>query len=282
MSQNHAPQPVVLVPVHRPQPTPDEEFSLHRCGQVLGSHPIRIVHPDGLNLAAYRDLLPTAEPLPVPQDWMASITAYNRMMINPAFYRRLDHFSHALIHEPDALVMSDQLFYWCKQEYDYIGAPWFAGFHAASPEAPIVGVGNFGFSLINLASMMLFLDSNQRWISRISIAQEFLRKVIGRPSRYSFRFMIEAWGASGLMSRAHRLVDDNCDKFLSLQAPSSYPRLFRIADSASALRFSWEVNPARCSKLCESCAPFGTHAWAKYDRSFILSVLHHSSGAPSK
>lgn len=281
MNQTIRPHPVVVVPVHRQLPKPDEQFSLHRCGQVLGHHPIRIVHPDGLNLEHYTDLLPTAKPLPVPAAWMASIRAYNRMMINPAFYRKLDQFTHALIHEPDALVISDQIFYWCEQPFDYIGAPWFEGFDAATPGAPIIGVGNSGFSLINIRAIRLFLGSNQRWVSRTTIAKEFLKKILLRPSSYSLNFLMEALGSSGLLGGAHRLVSDNCDAFISLHASLSSSSLFRIADPVSALQFSWEVNPARCSELCDNRAPFGIHAWARYDRSFVLRMLRYSPNAPS-
>ena len=281
MIQISLPNPVVVVPVHRQQPTPDEQFSLKRCGQVLGSHPIRIVHPDGLNMEAYKDLLPTAKPLRVPAAWMASIRAYNRMMINPAFYRKLDQFSHALIHEPDALVISDQLFYWCEQSFDYIGAPWFEGFDAATPDAPIIGVGNSGFSLINIKAIRLFLHSNRRWISRMTIAKEFLKKILLRPSSYSLNFLMEALGSSGLLSGAHRLVYDNCDVFLMLHASLSSSPLLRVAEPESALQFSWEVNPIRCSELCDNRAPFGIHAWARYDRSFVLRMLRYSANAPS-
>ena len=281
MYQKPRPTPVVVVPVHRQQPTPDERFTLKRCDQVLGHHPIRIVHPDGLNLEAYKDLLPTAKPLPVPAAWMASIRAYNRMMINPAFFRKLDQFSHALIHEPDALVISDQLFYWCEQPFDYIGAPWFEGFDLATRDSPIIGVGNSGFSLINIGALSLLLDSDRRWVSRLTIFKQLSRKLLRRPTRYSAHVLIEALGSSGLLGGAHRLVDDNFDAFLSLHSPRSSLPLFRIADPVSALRFSWEVNPAKCSELCDIHVPFGIHAWARYDRHFILGMLRYSPDEPS-
>lgn len=279
MNKISPPNPVVVVPVHRPQPTPDEQFSLQRCGQVLSSHPICIVHPEGLNLEVYLSLLPTATLLTVPADWMSSIRAYNRMMINPAFYRKLDGFSHALTHEPDALVISDELLYWCEQPFDYIGAPWFDGFSAAAPDARIIGVGNSGFSLINIASIRIFLESKRRWISRLSIAQEMSRKLLRRPSRYSFHFLIEAFGSSGLLRGAHRLVDENCDVFLARHASGDFPLVWRIADLDAAVQFSWEVNPARCSELCDHRPPFGIHAWARYNRSFVLDMLRASPEA---
>jgi hypothetical protein len=269
-------KPVVLVPVHRPQPTPDEQFSLKRCGQLLGSHPIRIVHPDGLNLEAYRDLLPTAKPFSVPVAWMASIQAYNRMMINPAFYSQFDQFSHVLVHEPDALVISDQLIYWCEQPFDYIGAPWFLGTSAAAQDAPIIGVGNSGFSLIKIMAIRRLLESKHRWISRSLIAKELLRKFRRLPSRYSFAYLFGVLGYSGLLRGAHRVLDMHWDIFLSFHASSCFPLEFKIADPHSAMHFSWEVNPVRCAELCSNCPPFGIHAWARYNRAFVLNLLNYS------
>lgn len=268
------PNPVVLVPVHRSQPTLDEQFSLQRCGQVLRSHPIRIVHPAGLNLEYYRDLLPKAKPLPVPATWMASIRAYNRMMINPAFYRMLNQFSHALVHEPDSLVISDELYYWCEQPFDFIGAPWFEGFHAAASDAHIIGVGNSGFSLINIASICHLLESNHRWISRMLIAKEFSKKLFFHSCRYSSDFLAAAFGAAGLLSGAHKVLEENWDFFLLSYVHRVLPHAFKIADPQTALQFCWEVNPVKCSELCDQRPPFGLHAWSRYNRPFVMNMLN--------
>src|SRR5262249_21397293 len=40
--------------------------------------------------------------------------------------------------------------------YDYIGAPWFEGWERAPIDAPIIGVGNSGFSLLRLDSFRSF------------------------------------------------------------------------------------------------------------------------------
>ena len=276
-----SPNPVVVVPVHRPHPTPGEVFSLLRCGQVLGSHPICIVHPDGLNLEAYLDLLPTATPHPVPSVWMSSIRAYNRMMINPAFYRKLEQFTHALIHEPDALVLSDQLLYWCRNPYDYIGAPWFEGYSQATPEAPIIGVGNSGFSLINIEAVLRAFESNHRWISRHAVVNEFKRKLLHQPSCYSAKLLFSLLGPAGLLRGAHLSFNDNCDTFIASYMGGQKSFDFKIADVSAALRFSWEVNPAICAELCNQSSPFGIHAWAKYDRVFVEQLLSHYHATPS-
>jgi hypothetical protein len=277
MNCKDIPNPVVVVPVHRPKPTPDEQISLRRCFEVLSAHPIWIVHPEDLSLEPYQELLPSAVPLPVPTAWMGSIRAYNRMMINPTFYQMLAQFSHALIHEPDALVISDQLLFWCEQPYDYIGAPWFQGYHSATPDASIIGVGNSGFSLINLSAIRSAFNSNSRWISRMTIVKEITKKLLRRTSCYKTRFLLKAFGPDGLLRYAHRVVDSNCDLFISTSIPSVRADQFTVADVQAAVRFSWEVNPVKCAELCNNCPPFGVHAWSRYDRHFIERLLHSVS-----
>jgi hypothetical protein len=57
--------------------------------------------------------------------------------------------------------------------------------------------------------------------------------------------------------------------------PSLVPS-FRVAPISEALRFSWEVLPDRCFDLCEGRLPFGFHAWARYDREFLVPHLKAS------
>lgn len=273
MKQTNQPNPVVIVPVHRRYPTPDEQFSIKRCGQVLGSHSIWIVHPEGLSLTCYQELIPSARTLTVPAPWMASIRAYNQMMINPVFYSNLTGFTHVLIHEPDALVFSDKLLYWCNQPFDYIGAPWFEGFSVADAGAPIVGVGNSGFSLISLPAISRLFSGRRRWISRSEIASEFGRKLLRLPNHYPVSLLFRSLGKAGLMREAHRVVAENCDLFLARQFARSRLEGFALAGVEDALLFAWEVNPVQCYQLCNGRLPFGVHAWARYDRAFIERLL---------
>jgi hypothetical protein len=267
-------KPVVVVPVHRPEPTADEQFALRRCGSVLSAHSIRLVHPESLVLAPYRDLLPQASSQPVPDVWMATIRGYNRMMVNPAYYALFSDFSHMLIHEPDALVLRDELFFWCQKPFDYIGAPWFDGHSGANPSSPIVGVGNSGFSLIRVKPMTDLCMSRYRWLKRSWLFALLMRWLLRKPIPFPFTTLLKCFGQWGSLQGAHHLMNENCDVFLCRHAPSADP-YFRIAPVEEALRFSWEVNPATCQKLTSCKSPFGIHAWARYDRNLVNLLLHN-------
>lgn len=272
MAEISAPRPVVVVPVHRPTPSADEQFGLQRCGSLLANHPILLVHPLGLDLSAYRALLPQAQPKAVPPAWMASIRAYNRMLINPAFYSEFSAYTHLLIHEPDSLVLSDQLLNWCQAGHDFIGAPWFEAFDASTPAHQIVGVGNSGFCLLNIAAMLRVLTSKYRWLHRDKIVGDLMNKALGRPVPYNSQALFEGLSDAGCLSHAHQIMVQNFDFFLTCHFPSADPS-FRIATVEAALQFAWEVNPQICLELNDGHLPFGIHAWARYDRNFVESVL---------
>jgi hypothetical protein len=46
---------------------------------------------------------------------MASVQAYNKMMISPLVFNALDGYTHMILHEPDAIVIRDEIDYWCNQ-----------------------------------------------------------------------------------------------------------------------------------------------------------------------
>jgi hypothetical protein len=266
------PRPLVLIPVHRAEPNADEAFSIRRCGQILGKHDITFLLPLTLNASAYRSLIPQASVCRVPARWMSTIQQYNRMLVNPSFYCMFHGYTHLLIHEPDALVFRDQLLHWCDQPIDYIGAPWFEGFSNPAIDAPIIGVGNSGFSLIRLRAIKAFLVSTTRWISRKFVLRQILAVLRGQDCQYPLPSLLAMFGSAGSISGAHRVLEDHCDGFISEFSTKGTPLLV-IGSVEQALLFAWEVNPRHCFQLANGITPFGVHAWRRYDSSFILDCL---------
>ena len=263
-------RPVVLVPVHLERPTPAEVISLRQCGKIFRHREILIVARRGLDLGAYRELLTGASELRVEPHWMSSIQAYNRMMISPVIVRQLDGYTHMLVHEPDAIVFRDELDYWCGQTQDYIGAVWFEGFANAKPDAPVVGVGNSGFSLHRLSALRRLITSHQRWYTYRQAAKDFARGLQGNGLR--MRRGLKALGLAGQLRGAWRLYEGHCDIFWSSVVPQVDAE-FKVALVEDAVRFSWEVLPARCFQMTGGKLPFGIHAWSKYDLTFLLPYL---------
>jgi hypothetical protein len=225
-----------------------------------------LLAPEHLDLGAYRELLPSASDLRVKPQWMASIKAYNQMMISPLVFNALAGFTHMILHEPDAIVLRDEIDYWCSQPFDYIGAPWFQGWKDPTPDAPTIGVGNSGFSFYRLATSRRVTVSWRRWYPYSSVAKDLIQGLSGDRDR--LRRGLIGLGSGGLLRGAHKLFDEHCDIFWSFIVPK-LDTTFRIPPADIAVQFAWEVLPSRCMKMCRGRLPFGIHAWARYDYEFL-------------
>jgi hypothetical protein len=80
------PAPVVLVPVHKAEPTTLELISLRQCGRCLASRAIVVLAPAGLDLGHYRALMRITAEIRIEPHWMENIQAYNRLMVAPVGY----------------------------------------------------------------------------------------------------------------------------------------------------------------------------------------------------
>lgn len=264
--------PAILIPMHKQEPSLEEMTSLVQCQKVLGNYPIYLLHPQGMSTKTYEAIFPTLKTLTAPSKSMASITAYNSLMISPFIFNALASHSHILIHEPDAIVLKNDLHYWCEQNIDYIGAPWFSS--DAIEDLQLKATGNFGLSLINTNAVNTFFSNNPRWFSSSMIFRELIRGIRGKVG--AFDRALKSIGPSGKVSGAHRLYHDHCDIFWSYLAPKVAPD-FKVAPPEQSIRFSWETSPKKCLSICKGELPFGIHAWPKYDLE-LLQPLFIQSG----
>jgi hypothetical protein len=237
---------IVLLPVYRPQPTPDELVALRRCVAVLGRHPLVLVAPAGLDLAPYTRHGAFGEERFDPA-FFAGIASYNRLLLSAEFYARFQAHDYILVHQLDAFVFADRLDAWCAAGYDYVGAPWVGrslwrvALHVSRswpPSRPRLrglrdAVGNGGFSLRRVSSHLACLE----------------------------RFAAKA--------RSWRI---NEDYFWSLYAPGrGLP--FRIPPTQAALGFAFETRPAACLARTRGALPFGCHGWDRHDRAFWRPIF---------
>jgi len=254
----YEPTVIVLVFTHKPQLDWYEEISLRQCEKVLGGrHPIRLVCPEGLDVGAYLKFAPSLVPEFVPPRFLASIEAYNHFKISSWLYRRFQRFDFILTYELDAFVFRDELLDWCREGWDYIGAPWFEGWQEATPDSPFIGVGNSGFSLRRTKSCL-----------QISKAIEWIQRLLPRRLYHSekFRALIPNSRLTHLMKLAG-YTDQHEDDFWAGFVPKAYPD-FKIAPLEKAKLFSLEANARQILASGKAKLPFGCHAWHSCDSEF--------------
>ncbi|GAB4425876.1 MAG: hypothetical protein OHK0015_06280 [Chloroflexi bacterium OHK40] len=239
---------VVVIPVYRPAPTPDEAVAFARCLEILGRHPIVLVAPEGLALGAYT----TGRIVGVERfapGYFAGIAGYNRLLLDPRFYERFLAYRHLLIYQLDAFVFADRLAEWCAAGYDYVGAPW------------------VGRSLLRV-----MLHICRTWpLARPRLRG--LRNVVGNGG-LSLRDVSAHLESLALLGAKARRWDINEDYFWSLYVRWRRPA-FRIPDYRRALAFAFETEPAACLALNRGALPFGCHGWDRHGRGFWRPIFRH-------
>ena len=257
-------RPVVIIPTHKAIPLPEEVLSLRQCQKVLGARDIYLIIPQGMNSDAYKSILPNIKIHEVPEKSMSSHQAYNQLMISPDIFNFFSAYSHILIHEPDSIVLKDDLDFWCAKGFDYIGAPWFT----QNTEGAYIlqSTGNFGLSLLQTHSIRKLFHDNPRWYSATMIIRDMVRGLRGKEG--SLIRALKACGNAGRLSSAKDLYEGHCDIFWSYLIPR-VATSFNVAPPQDALHFAWETHLELCAKLSQNKLPFGIHAWAKHNPNFL-------------
>ena len=251
---------VVLVFTHKAEPDAYERLSFRQCFKVLGNHPIRLVCPKGMDVSVYRAMAPDVAPDFIDPKWFGTVRDYNLLKVLPWLYRRYAGYEFMLTYELDAWVFRDELLYWCDQGWDYIGAPWFKGFYSCSPDSPVSGVGNSGFSLRRIPKVLDVLGKLRR---------DKLRNLL----RDMVRCRRTLWDAAQTLASARLFYDpfrgwiDSDDLFWSIVVKGQFPS-FRIAPYEAARAFSFEANARRLYAECGEQLPFGCHKWAHLQPDF--------------
>jgi hypothetical protein len=256
----------VVVPMsNRARLTADEEISFKHLLHFLGRYDKFLVVPKSLNLRR-----PGFTSLSFADRFFGSVQAHRRLLFSARFYKAFSDYKFILIYHPDALVFSDQLDYWCKQDYDYIGAPW-----VKHKDAPYAGqsahegkVGNGGFALFKIESFLKIFYSKKYQVEpshywQLAKCQRSYWRQLQSVSKAYLKYLTIFNGARWEL----RSAQTNDDAFWANRA-SHYNPQFRIAPLQTALKFAFECVPRYCFELNNHSLPFGCHAWAKYDRQF--------------
>lgn len=255
---------VVLIFSHKGEISTYEQISLQQCQKVLGKYPIRLVCPRDISIDCYRHVVPSLEIDYVSPKWMSTYQMYNKLKTSPFLYKRYHNYEFMLTYELDAFVFRDELEYWCSQDYDYIGAPWFEGQHKATEDSFFAGVGNSGFSLRRVDQCLRSLYSFSYVYAPKDIWNHWLS--IGRPIRGAISVAKNSTITNNTFSLFNSYLGQE-DFFWGKHINQNFD-WFRIPPEQEAWKFSFEVNPKVLFERNNRQLPFGCHAWWKYDLDF--------------
>lgn len=254
----------VVIPVHKPVLSDDEEISLNACKRHLKDYDCYLVFPRGMNTDAYTAIFSDLLLQPVDPVWLSTVEQYNKMKLSISFYEKFVKYKFMLTYELDAYIFNANFDKAKVFSFDFIGAPFFEGFLAASSNASFTKGCNSGFSVRNIQTCMHVLRSLAKYEGHWT----FYKRTFARVPRFGYylnkftrgRYDIYINGVLGFHFDNHHINED-------IVWSQIVPRLFKtfaVADPKSALRFSFEHNPERLLELNGGELPLGCHAWNKY------------------
>jgi hypothetical protein len=261
---------IVLIPIYSENISRLELISLTQCKKILHNYKIQFIGPDRLQINNLND--------EVKKDiaafginryanrYFENAKSYNKLLISRQFYKQFEDYDYMLIYHLDAFVFKNDLDFWCRQGYDYIGAPWFKNYSYSTSYDPLVAVGNGGFSLRKISTFLKVLDTYQNIRPFAEYWKHFLemnwkgKTVHTIPFLFSFVFL----------NKFHHRFNDfphNEDFFWGIYADQRL-KWFAVPTPDVALGFAMEMHPRKCFELNKNQLPFGCHAWWKYDLDF--------------
>jgi hypothetical protein len=252
---------VILIIHHKPQLLWYEKIALLQCFRILGTHPIRLICPHGLDLTEHRAVVPELKADFIPAHCLATYEAFARRKVLPFLYRRYADYKFILMYELDAFVFRDALLEWCAKAWDYIGASWFEGYEEALPNAKPLGTGNGGFSLRRTKAMIRISQRLRYQQPAQDVVQAWRRGNI------SFGQLVAKLTVRNNFFAPFNDRHGPEDIFWCKVAPKRFPEL-RVAPHEIARQFSFEANPGRLFRESGGVLPFGCHGWMNYEPDF--------------
>lgn len=248
---------VVTIPIYKKEIDENEKISLTQCFKVLSNYPIVFFAPKSLDVSYYETF---CNPLGFfsferfDDEYFSGIPGYNKLMLSKSFYQRFVDFEYLFIYQLDAFVFRDELAYWCKKGYFYIGAPYI-----------FVDLDSYPIKFLTKYRALL------KW---------FNRKGMGF---YSYRHV----GNGGLSLRhipkTLQLLTwfrKSADNWTTLMEDNFFCYwgnvfffYFNLAKEHDALRFSLELDAERSYNFAGKHVPFGVHAFMRYEPNFWIPLI---------
>lgn len=259
---------IIIIIGYKPTLSNNEKASLRQCYKILSRYPIKVVSPKGMDVSEYAKVIPDIEFEYVNQKWTSSYLMNSQFKTNRWLYNRYRDYNFLLFYELDCWVFKDELEYWCKKGWDYIGAPWFD-----TITNQITGSGNGGFSLrknsssLKVADRVKFLKNiRSLWFKSYLQALFPFERIIRILKKH---FHIQRPEEVSLMLLEKEILEDYywCKK-IGLVFND-----FRVAPPEVSRKFSFEVNPRSLFAMNGNELPFGCHAWERYETDFWTNFI---------
>lgn len=235
------PNVAVVSPIYRPQPSPIEDISLRRRGEILGDYKSFWIAPDTLDTTPY-DKYGDVETLSFSPGHFLDNKTYSRLLLREDFYAAFAAYDYVLIYQTDAFVFRDALEEFCSTGDHYFGAPFPQGY--AWPNYSFRGVSH----VLNRFPFLLprrkaYVGNGGFSLRHVGATRELLQK-------------------DGFASRTYRGHEDI---YFATRIFTKWKDAYKICDLDTAYRFALDQEPGEGLKRLGGKLPFGCHAWEKFE-----------------
>ena len=267
---------IAVIPLYRETMSENEERSFRRNTAVLGkNHPVAAFAPEGMDLSLYTGIFPQLIVERFSAHFFRSVKDYSRLLLSEEFYERFSAYEWLLVCQLDAWVFRDGLLDWCRDEYDYIGAPIPATWEPDREGKFPVIVGNGGFSLRRISAFLKVLREGDAPM----FSRQRLRKHASFHLRrgHLLRTVVPLLRLMGIGNSRRRCLEilrrqGACEDVVFIEIAAAGG--LRVPDAAEAARFALD---GECLNLFwkpgKSEVPVGLHAWHREQGRKFLDEL---------
>lgn len=250
----------VVIPAHRSRMTASEEISFRQCLKVFGQRRkiILVTNPD-VDTIVYQEIAVeynvdfSVEIFD--SRYFDGIYGYNRLMLNPLFYKAFSGFDYILICQLDAFPFRDEIDRWTEAGYDYVGAPLFA---PGALDLKGAAVGNGGFSLRKTSA---FIKVTSRHTPPLLKRRHNRYVTFVKHLHYFWMLTFSGW-CNPLRDLSLLWVAE--DRFFSYALKGSMREL-KVPTPEEALEFAFDSNPEICYAYNGERIPMAAHKWPSYN-----------------
>ncbi len=256
---------VVVIPIYSSIMKSSEKCALVQGLKILTNYDIVFLTFHGLDTTSYNSICKDYPNAKIRYEFFDKknfdgIDGYNRFCLSLELYDRFVQYDYMLIYQLDAWVFYDALNFWCKQEYDYIGPPFFDDW--SSKGKKIVGVGNGGFSLRRISFFRNLLSSNSHILSYYQLLQrctclmDYIRMVP------KVLFGVNNTPIEYINKKYEQGFNEDIIISVFLKGTRFEPH---IPSPQTAMSFAFERFPSMLYEQNGKKLPFGCHAFKKYE-----------------
>jgi len=251
----------VIIPIYKQEPDINEIKSLKQCLKVLSTRTIIFICAPNLDCSNYQSVCYlnniTFKKHTFDKKYFRSKEDYNSLCLEKKFYDAFVEYEFILIYQLDAWVFSDELNYWCSQNYDYIGAPFPVDIEAKNEDVCFSVVGNGGFSLRRISAIINVFNHK---FSRIKKWSQLFSAYEERISNNPLWFVYCIIRTIGYRNSISYLKKKNWEDHFFFDV-ARLTSLIRLPDPKMALKFSFEYKPTASFAINGYNLPMGCHGW---------------------